>query len=157
LTVPKKNIVQINVESNFGSTGKICENISAYLKENEFSSSIAHGPIHRDSESDTLQIGSKRDYYLHILNTRFFDKHGLGSISATKVFLKKLEEIKPDIIHLHNIHGYYINYELLFQFLNYAKSQSFGPYMTVGHLKDIVPIFNLLVVKNGIVLGQNAR
>ena len=117
LTETTQNIVQINVESNFGSTGKICENISTYLLEHTYESHIAHGPIHRASDSNTIKIGNKKDYYLHILQTRIFDKHGIGSVGATKDFLKKLEELKPNIIHLHNIHGYYINYELLFQFL----------------------------------------
>ncbi|WP_299325058.1 glycosyltransferase [uncultured Maribacter sp.] len=117
MTRNKKNIVQINVESNFGSTGKICVNISDYLESHENEPHIAHGPIHRDTNNSTYQIGTKFDYYLHILNTRIFDKHGLGSKKATKEFLKKLKDSKPDLIHLHNIHGYYINYELLFQFV----------------------------------------
>ncbi|WP_423998820.1 glycosyltransferase [Maribacter sp. IgM3_T14_3] len=117
MTTSKKNIVQINVESNFGSTGKICVNISDYLESHGNDPHIAHGPIHRDTNNSTYQIGTKLDYYLHILNTRIFDKHGLGSKKATKEFLKKLENSKPDLIHLHNIHGYYINYELLFQFV----------------------------------------
>ncbi|WP_282050983.1 glycosyltransferase [Maribacter aquivivus] len=117
MTISKKNIVQINVESNFGSTGKICVNISDYLASHGNDPHIAHGPIHRDTNNSTYQIGTKFDYYLHILNTRIFDKHGLGSKKATKEFLKKLKNSKPDLIHLHNIHGYYINYELLFQFV----------------------------------------
>lgn len=117
MTLHKKNIVQINVESNFGSTGKICVNISDYLESHGNEAHIAHGPIHRDTSNSTYPIGTKFDYYLHILNTRFFDKHGLGSKKATKEFLKKLKDLKPDLIHLHNIHGYYINYELLFEFI----------------------------------------
>jgi putative colanic acid biosynthesis glycosyltransferase len=117
LAISKKNIVQINVESNFGSTGKICVNISDYLESQGNEPHIAHGPIHRDTNNSTYQIGTKFDYYLHILNTRIFDKHGLGSIKATKEFLKTLKASKPDLIHLHNIHGYYINYELLFDFI----------------------------------------
>ncbi|WP_282075713.1 glycosyltransferase [Maribacter aquivivus] len=121
MTISKKNIVQINVESNFGSTGKICVNISDYLASHGNDPHIAHGPIHRDTNNSTYQIGTKFDYYLHILNTRIFDKHGLGSKKATKEFLKKLKNSKPDLIHLHNIHGYYINYELLFQFVKDTK------------------------------------
>ena len=113
----KKTIVQINVESNFGSTGKISENLSNHLINADYNSIIAHGPIYRESNSTTIKIGTKIDYYTHILSTRIFDKHGLASIKATKIFLSNLKDLKPDIIHLHNIHGYYINYELLFQFL----------------------------------------
>jgi len=46
-----------------------------------------------------------------------FDKHGLGSTNATKAFVKKIDDIKPDAIGLHNIHGYYLNYKVLFQYI----------------------------------------
>ena len=117
MSFSKKNIVQINVESNFGSTGKICENLSEVLLKSDNTPYVGHGPIHRASNSNTLAVGSKWDYYLHILNTRIFDKHGLGSKSATKVFLDEVAALKPDLLHLHNIHGYFINYELLFEFI----------------------------------------
>ena len=45
------------------------------------------------------------------------DKHGNGSLWATKSFIKKIDTLKPDIIHIHNLHGYYINYDVLFDFL----------------------------------------
>ena len=48
-----------------------------------------------------------------LLKTRLFDKHGFGSKNATKEFINKVEELNPDIIHLHNIHGYYINIEII--------------------------------------------
>ena len=54
---------------------------------------------------------------MHGFQTRLFDKHGLGSKSATKEFIGKIKKISPDIIHLHNIHGYYINIEILFNYL----------------------------------------
>tara|TARA_R110000868_G_scaffold98508_4_gene271236 strand:+ start:1747 stop:2976 length:1230 start_codon:yes stop_codon:yes gene_type:complete len=117
LNLSKKTIIQINVESNFGSTGKICENISNYLLKNDNKPVVVHGPIHRDSNARTIQVGKITEYYLHILNTRLFDKHGLGSKKATKKFITVLKDLNPDLIHLHNIHGYFINYEILFQYL----------------------------------------
>uniref|UniRef100_UPI00123CFCFE glycosyltransferase n=1 Tax=Arenibacter lacus TaxID=2608629 RepID=UPI00123CFCFE len=67
-------------------------------------------------------IGSKLSNYRHVLLTRLCDKHGYGSNSATKDLIKIIERINPDIIHLHNIHGYYINITTLF---NYLSSKSF--------------------------------
>lgn len=58
------------------------------------------------------------DEYLHGAESRLLDRHGLGSRTATRRFLAKLDEIKPDIILLHNIHGYYLNYPLLFDYLD---------------------------------------
>ena len=70
---------------------------------------------------NTIRIGFKLDFYLHALATRIFDKHGFGSIRATKKLIKKIDYIKPDIIHLHNLHGYYINIENLFNYLAFSK------------------------------------
>ena len=54
---------------------------------------------------------------IHGIQSRLFDNHGLASKSATHKFLEKLDEIKPDLIHLHNIHGYFLNYKILFEYL----------------------------------------
>lgn len=47
--------------------------------------------------------------------------HGLGSKDATIKLVKLIENIKPDLIHLHNIHGYYLNYSTLFNYLSIAN------------------------------------
>ena len=60
---------------------------------------------------------------MHVAKTRIFDKHGFGSTKATKEFIKKVEEYDPDVIHLHNIHGYYINTEILFEYLKRANKK----------------------------------
>ncbi|NNL02598.1 MAG: glycosyltransferase, partial [Eudoraea sp.] len=55
--------------------------------------------------------------YYHVLTTRVLDRHCFASKKATKNLIKKIEEISPDLIQLHNLHGYYLNIELLFNFL----------------------------------------
>jgi len=45
------------------------------------------------------------------------DRHGFASRKATKQLINKIEELKPDVINLHNIHGYYVNIEILFDYL----------------------------------------
>jgi glycosyltransferase involved in cell wall biosynthesis len=82
---------------------------------------IAFGRRERKSASHKIKIGNRFGIFLHFLLTRLFDKHGFGSKTSTLRFIKKIQEIKPDIIHLHNIHGYYINIKILFNFL--AKSR----------------------------------
>ena len=56
----------------------------------------------------------------HGIETRIMDRHGLASDSATREFIRKVDELQPDIIHIHNIHGYFLNYKILFEYL--AKS-----------------------------------
>lgn len=110
-------VVQINSVCGIGSTGRIATEIHHALSENSYKSYIAYGRGLSKNCENTIRIGSNYDNYLHVGLTRVFDKHGFGSVKATKAFIKTLEEINPDIIHLHNIHGYYLNVEILFKFL----------------------------------------
>lgn len=100
-----------------GSTGRIAESIGRQAIERGWESYIAYSRFTRPSESKTIKIGSAFDIYLHGLQTRLFDRHGLGSALATKRLVNQIKEIAPDVIHLHNIHGYYINIQVLFDFL----------------------------------------
>ena len=68
-----------------------------------------------------VRIGNEWDVRLHGLEARLFDNAGFGSKNATLKFLEWVREFAPDIIHLHNLHGYYINVELLFKFLKEYK------------------------------------
>ena len=56
--------------------------------------------------------------YVHYFENRIFDREGLSSRRATKALIRHIEELKPDVISLHNIHDHYLNYELLFRYLN---------------------------------------
>lgn len=111
--------LQINSVCGIGSTGKIAvENHDKLLKEgHESYIAFGRGEAKDIEEKYTIKIGSKVDLYLNLLRTRLLDQHGLGSKSSTKEFLQRVREISPDVIHLHNIHGYYLNYPLLFKYL----------------------------------------
>lgn len=110
-------LLQINVTANSGSTGRIAEDLGRIAISNGWESWIAYGRGNPHSQSRLIRIGSNFDMNLHALQTRLFDNHGLASKKATEHFIRQIKEINPDIIHLHNIHGYYINYEILFDYL----------------------------------------
>ena len=112
-----RTLLQINSVVNSGSTGRIAEEIGQTAISQGWESYIAYGRNKRLSQSQLIKIGTDWDIKMHGLQTRLFDRHGLGSKSATQIFIKQIEAIKPDIIHLHNIHGYYLNIEVLFNFL----------------------------------------
>ena len=109
-------IVQINSIVNSGSTGHIAEQIGQLIKKEGWESYIVYGRNNRSTESIGIKIGSKISIYFHVFITLLFNLHGLGSIFATKKLIKKLKNIQPDIVHLHCIHGYYINNKLLFKY-----------------------------------------
>jgi putative colanic acid biosynthesis glycosyltransferase len=116
----KVRVLQINTVCGLGSTGRIATDIHAILKEQGHESYIAYGRDTPISCNTPIKIGNKIDNYAHVVITRIFDKHGFGSKKATKEFIDKIIELDPDVIHLHNIHGYYINVELLFDYLKRA-------------------------------------
>lgn len=112
-----KRLLQINVTANWGSHGRIAEGIGEAALEAGWESYIAYGRYMQPSRSQLIKIGTRWDQALHLLQTRCFDRHGLASQRATQEFVSKIEQIKPDIVHLHNIHGYYLNYPILFDCL----------------------------------------
>lgn len=114
-------LLQITVEGTAGVTGRIAEEIGILAMEKGWKSYIAYGRDPRPSKSNLIRIGSDLDLYIHALNTRLFDRHCLGSKTATKKLISQIKDIKPDIIHLHHLHGYYINIEILFNFLANAS------------------------------------
>ena len=114
-------LLQINVTANWGSTGKIAEQIGLCAMSHGWKSYIAYGRMMNPSKNKLIKIGSMMDVYEHYVEGLIFDNEGLASRRSTKAFLKQLDEIKPDIVHLHNIHDHYMNYRVLFQYLAKKK------------------------------------
>lgn len=110
-------LLQINTVVNQGSTGKIAEQIGRLVKQKGWGSVIAYGRWPRKSESELIRIGNDWDMRFHALECRMLDNQGLCSSGATRKLIKQIREVQQDIIHLHNIHGYYLNYKILFDFL----------------------------------------
>lgn len=115
-------LLQINVVANWGSTGRIAEEIGQTAIAAGWRSVIAYGRGKPQSQSELIRIGNDWDMYEHIFESRLFDNQGMASRRATKRFIQQIEELKPDVIHLHNIHGYYLNYPLLFDYLKSCHS-----------------------------------
>lgn len=116
-----KSVLQINTTINRGAVGRITQGIGNVLLANGWESYIAYARYTSSSNSKLLKIGGFFDVILHVLGTRFTDKHGLFSSKATKKLIKHIDDLKPDIIHIHNLHGYYIDYSVFFDYLSKAK------------------------------------
>lgn len=110
-------VLQINSVVNYGSTGKIVEQIGLLLKNTGNESYIAYGRKIKESSSETYQISSNFEVLLNGLQTRLFDNHGFGYKRGTLKLIEYIKKIKPDIIHIHNLHGYYVNIEELFKYI----------------------------------------
>lgn len=111
-------ILQINTTVNTTSTGRITEEIGKTLQDNGFESYVACKKVGPNgSHSNIIQIGNDLDRFFHGFKTRFLDQHGFGSTNATHNLIKNIDRINPDVISLHNLHGYYLNIEVLFNYL----------------------------------------
>lgn len=111
----------LQIDSCLGvlSTGRITESIAALASEQGWDCYIAHGArCVGETKQHHYQITTKADEYIHYAQSLLFDSHGLHSTSATKRLVRWIDEIKPDVINLHCIHGYHLNYKVLFEYLN---------------------------------------
>lgn len=115
-------VIQINSVCGIGSTGRIATDIHSALQAKGIESHIMYGRGEAKACNSAIKISSQLDFYSHALQTRLFDNHGFCSTKATHHAIKVLDELKPDIVHLHNIHGYYLNVELLFSFLKKQRN-----------------------------------
>lgn len=111
------SIFQINTFCNTRSTGKIAESLGITAIKHGWKSYIAYGRDACPSQSQMVKFGSEWEVKWHGIETRLFDRHGLASKHATRKLIECVENVQPDIIHLHNLHGYYLNYPILFDFL----------------------------------------
>lgn len=112
-------VLMIDVVCGVQSTGRICTDLAQILEKQGDECKVAYGRnnVPAKFQKYAIKIGSKLDVYSHAFFARIFDCTGFGSILATKRLIKKIQQYDPDIIHLHDLHGYHINVELLFKYL----------------------------------------
>ncbi|MGN8767042.1 glycosyltransferase [Blautia massiliensis (ex Liu et al. 2021)] len=109
-------IVQINTFP-YKATGAIMLGIHQLLLQNRNESFVVWGRGRGAENDNEIVIKDELGVKIHGVYTRLTDRTGFASQSATRRLISQLEIIKPDIIHLHNIHGYYLNIEMLFEFI----------------------------------------
>ena len=112
-------IVQLNTFCGVKSTGRIAGEIARLVEADGGECLIGYGVpgISEDSERFALKIGTSLERKIHAVMRKLFDAEGYGSYFATKKLISQLKVFQPDLIHMHNLHGCYLNLELLFRFL----------------------------------------
>ncbi len=115
-------IIQINTVCDRGSVGRIAVDLCLAVEKNQGTALLAYGRGKAVERVPCYYFGSKKETGIQVLMQFIWGTNGKGSKRATNRLLKKIREFKPDVIHLHNIHGFVLNYELLFTFLKrYGK------------------------------------
>lgn len=117
-------IVQISAAYEVTSVGQIVKNIHESLLQNGHESFVFYGRKKRKNRTkNVVFFNNSFSLLLHVFITRIFDSHGLGSIIPTMILIVRLIQLKPNIIHIHNLHGYYLNYPILLSFLKNCKAK----------------------------------
>lgn len=109
-------VLMINSVSGFGSTGSICVDIALELEKQGHECYIAYGQISRGYKNE-FKIGTRLENHLHNVGSRVWGKQGYFTKNGTKKLVEFIKQYNPDVIHLHNLHGNYVNLEVLFEYL----------------------------------------
>lgn len=114
-----KKLLQINECLHF-STGKITQQIGEAALSKGWGSWIAYSvrEPRMPSKSSTIKVGNSLNSCIHYAENLLFDREGLSSRLETKKLVNQIRRINPDVIQLHNIHDHWLNYKILFEYLN---------------------------------------
>ena len=109
-------IAQINVVASL-STGRIAVSLCRTAMQAGHRALICHSRDHAPADVPSYVVGSKAETLLDLALTRLTDRAGFFSRYATRRLIRQLDAYKPDLVHLHNLHGYYLNLPMLFAWL----------------------------------------
>ncbi len=114
-------VAQINSVAGFGCTGLLALNLLEKLNESGNECRLFYGRGISGDTGCTVRFALKPEVMLHGIQTRLLGSHASGSPVSTCRLLNMLDDFQPDVIHLHNAHGYYLN---LYSLLNYISEKN---------------------------------
>lgn len=112
-------VLQINTVYKEKSTGRTCFEVNRALEDKGYQGYVAYGRG-KHVDKNTYRIGTEFEYYFHNIMARITGLQGYFSFFATKRLINYIKRVSPDIIHLRNLHAYYLNLPLLFKYLKHA-------------------------------------
>ena len=114
-----KKLLQIGGSINYGAPGRITEQIGLLAMSKGWEVCVAHSTRNENpSQLKHYAMTTKCQEVVHALGAKFLDLHGLLSTKQTRELVERIKEYQPDIIHLHNLHGYFCNFTVLFEYLD---------------------------------------
>ncbi len=122
-----KKILFIDVNFKYGSTGKIVFDLHNWFLDNNFLSISLYGRGKKINQPNVYKISSIIEVYIHAILTRLFGYVGFGSYFSTQKAINLIKKFKPDVVSLHNLHGYFIN---IYKVLDFLKKSNIPTYAT---------------------------
>ena len=113
-----KTVAAVNL-GNFGSTGKVMSGINEIAQSKGYVTYQAYPGHENNQKPDVNDIQICSDFFNRVNQklSYYTGMNGCFAFFSTLAFLKKVDKIKPDIIHLHNLHNSYINLPMLFKYI----------------------------------------
>ena len=116
-------VLQVNTVCGRGSTGRIVVELHDALRARGDECRVAYGRGQHDPTVDAFKIGTPLSVGVHAGVSRLTDRQGFYSSGATRRLLAEIDEFEPEVVHLHNLHGYYLNLPLLFSALQLSGAR----------------------------------
>ena len=110
-------ILYINSVCRRGSTGKIVYDLYTQSRADGHAAAICYGRGDRIEEEKICKFGLDWETYLHALLTRLTGWTGCFSFFSTRRLLRFIREFQPDVVHIHELHAYFVNLKPLLRYL----------------------------------------
>ena len=118
---PKPLLLEVNSYRGSGSIGRIAEQIGLRAQQAGWRCRMASGARYsRPCQLEEIRFDTAFQERLHALRSMLFDAQGRGSLFPTWRLIRKIKRLQPTVIHLHNVHGYYLHAGLFFRYLKKA-------------------------------------
>lgn len=115
-------VVLVDVNYKHSSTGKIVHDLCDLLNHNGHETKVLFGRGEKPSSKEkAIRIASVFEVFFHALLTRLTGLTGYFSFFATKRLINEIKKFNPDVVHLHELHGYYVNFGKVVEFLKKEK------------------------------------
>ena len=114
-------ILQINSHYDQGGAARIVADLHRQLLKQDIEAYVTYGRGQKTDEANVYKFGSAVGVYVSAFLSRFSGLNGYFNHKATRKLLRLIDNIKPDIIHIHVLHGYYLNVPMLFRYINKNK------------------------------------
>lgn len=114
-------ILLIDVNYGVGSTGKIVKDLKIELENQRHEVLACYGRGKKIKEKNVMKFGLDWETYLHVLLARVTGLNGYFSYFSTKRLIKFIDKFQPDIIHIHELHAYFVN---IFTLIEYIKKKN---------------------------------
>ena len=111
-------ILQINSHYDQGGAARIVACIHRQLLQNGQQSFVAYGRGMGQEEENVFRFNRTAEVYFSAFMSRVTGINGWWNHKATGRLISFIEQIQPDIIHLHALHGYYLQFARFFDYIN---------------------------------------